>query len=172
MGCGAFMPDRWPYVKSGITKGVLCRSHITTERRPLSLNPFAIHLPYSFMTARLSARSFGEFSPIAFAAPKHRKNLQKYSIAFFAGAALVALATVACGGDSGTVIVPTQLPIAERQTQIASTPNATTTPEVVIVTPTDVPLEIYADGILEVHHASGWLNSNDFKIGEKLPTTR
>ncbi len=44
---------------------MLCRSHITTERWQLSLNPFAIHLPYSFMTARLSARSFGEFSPIA-----------------------------------------------------------------------------------------------------------
>ena len=97
-------------------------------------------------------------------------NLQKYSLSFLALAALaalVALATVACGGESGTTEIPTQASVAERQTQIASTPNATNTPVIVIVTPTPVPLPIYADGILEVHNNNGWLNSEEFKIAEK-----
>jgi len=94
-------------------------------------------------------------------------NLQKYSLTFFALGALIALATVACGGSSGTANTPTQVSVADRQTQIASTPNATNTPVVVIVTPTPVPLPIYADDVLEVHDASGWLNSDEFKIAEK-----
>jgi len=94
-------------------------------------------------------------------------NSQKYSLTFFALAALIALATVACGGDSNTPSTPTEVSIEVRQTQIASTPNATNTPEVVFVTPTPIPLPIYTAGILEVHDASGWLNSDEFKIAEK-----
>jgi thiol-disulfide isomerase/thioredoxin len=94
-------------------------------------------------------------------------NLQKYSIAFFALAAFVALATIACGGETSPTSTPTQISVEARQTQIASTPQPTNTPAVVIVTPTPIPLPIYGDGILEVHDASGWLNSDEFKITEK-----
>ena len=94
-------------------------------------------------------------------------NPQKYSLTFFALAALIALATVACGSDSKTASAPTEVSIEARQTQIASTPQPTNTPEVVFVTPTPIPLPIYTAGILEVHDASGWLNSDEFKIAEK-----
>ena len=121
------------------------------------------------MTARLITRSFRRKSPLLRidTTPKIRKNLQKYSLTFFALAALIALATVACGGDSKTASATTEVSIEARQTQIASTPNPTNTPEVVIVTPTPVPLPIYAVGILEVHDDSGWLNSDGFKIADK-----
>jgi len=92
---------------------------------------------------------------------KLHKSLLTWSLL----AAITAFAISACGGDLDPANAPTQIVLAPTATPSGDAPEPTHTP---VVTPTrPLPLPTYPDGILEVHGANGWLNSEPFTIAEQ-----
>jgi thiol-disulfide isomerase/thioredoxin len=72
-------------------------------------------------------------------------------------AAITAIAAVACSGD---------LDPANAPTQVVDRPTSTIAPDAPPAT-RPLPLPTYADGVLEVHGGSRWLNSEPFKIADQ-----
>lgn len=97
-------------------------------------------------------------------APRLRMKFSKTMFVWSSLVAITAIAAVACGGDLDPANAPTQV-VRPTATTVSDTPNPTSTP---VVKPTNpLPLPTYPEGVLEVHGATGWLNSDEFKIAEK-----
>ena len=93
---------------------------------------------------------------------KLHKSLLTWSLL----AALVAIATVACGfNDLDPADAPTQVVLRPTAENSADQPSPTHTP---VVSPTNSPpLPTYPEGTLEVHGADGWLNSDPITIADQ-----
>ena len=98
---------------------------------------------------------------------KLHKSLLTWSLL----AALVAIATVACGfNDLDPADAPTQVVLRPTAENSADQPSPTHTP---VVSPTNSPpLPTYPEGTLEVHGADGWLNSDPIQSPINPPTEK
>ncbi len=96
-------------------------------------------------------------------------KLQKSFLTWSLIAAITALAAVACGGELDPANAPTQVVVAPDSTSAtlaSDAPRVTNTPAPKPTNPS--PLPTYPKGKLEVYEIDAWINSEEFKIADKL----